>query len=276
MKHSSEKNRILNIYALHGFTGSGFDFSPLKASLTSDLDDFGERVNWLCPSLPGHGESSHVDCSIRGQYDFLSKYIRTNAMQRKVSDSLGEPKNVLIAYSMGARLGLYHAIHQTGYWDAIVLIGVNPGIRSKAERASRRESDKILSEKIEKNGLPWFLDYWKYLPLIKTQSIASESFQEAMQKRKNALDAKGLQNSLVQFGQGVFPDLWDFIPNIQSPVLLINGNLDIKYCEISQRISEIHSQTQCEVIENCGHAPHIECPHPTAKTILAFLKKHLS
>lgn len=275
MKEASDRNSTFNIYLLHGFTGSGLDFSLLKTSIQSVLSSTLEELNWLCPSLPGHGESSAMDCSIQGQYDFLNHYIETNIRQGKLSDSSNEQKNILIAYSMGSRLGLYHATQQTDFWDAIVLIGVNPGIQSDSERALRRESDIKLSESIERNGLPWFLDYWNNLPLIRTQSKASKNFQEAMQKRKQSLDIKGLQNSLVYFGQGTFPDLWDLIPLIRSPFLLINGNLDVKYCEISQKISEIHSEAHCEVIENCGHAPHIESPLATAEAIVAFLKKYL-
>lgn len=275
MKDRSDKNPIFNIYSLHGFTGSGLDFSLLETSIKSLLDGVSVELNWLCPSLPGHGDSSDLNCSIRGQYDFLYQYIEASSRQAKSNFPLNECKNILIAYSMGSRLGLYHAIQQTGFWDAIVLIGVNPGIRSETERALRRESDKQLSDKIAKNGLSWFLDYWKALPLIQTQSKAPDDFQQAMQKRKKSLDVKGLQNSLVHFGQGVFPDLWDSLSSIQSPILLINGNLDLKFSEISRRFLEIHSQVEHQIVKDCGHAPHIESPLATAKAMLPFFKKHL-
>jgi 2-succinyl-6-hydroxy-2,4-cyclohexadiene-1-carboxylate synthase len=275
LNNATDKNLNFNLYLLHGFTGSGLDFSLLKESIESIFENGAVRLRWLCPSLPGHGDSLDIDCSTQGQYDFLSQFIELNLSQVKTCDTVNRRNNILIAYSMGSRLGLYHAIQQTEFWDAIVLIGVNPGIESEAERALRKESDKKLSEKIEANGLPWFLDYWKSQPLIRTQSKASDDFQKAREERKNTLDAQGLQNSLLHFGQGVFPNLWDLIPSIQSPILLINGNLDLKYCAISQRFSESHSGAQCEVIKDCGHAPHIENPQETAKAITAFLKKHL-
>ena len=275
MNNATDKNLNFNLYLLHGFTGSGLDFSLLKESIESIFENGAVRLRWLCPSLPGHGDSSGIDCSTQGQYDFLSQFIELNLSQVKTCDTVNRRKNILIAYSMGSHLGLYHAIQQTEFWDAIVLIGVNPGIQSEADRALRKESDKKLSEKIEANGLPWFLDYWKSQPLIRTQSKASDDFQKAREERKNTLDAQGLQNSLLHFGQGVFPNLWDLIPSIQSPILLINGNLDLKYCAISQRFSESHSGAQCEVIKDSGHAPHIENPQETAKAITAFLKKHL-
>jgi len=274
LKKVTDKNLKFNLYLLHGFTGSGFDFSLLKESIQSHFEDGSVELSWFCPSLPGHGDSLDIDCSVQGHYDFLNQFIELNISQTKTCDTK-LCKNILIAYSMGSRLGLYHAIQQTEFWDAIVLIGANPGIQSESERVLRKESDKKLSEKIEVNGLSWFLDYWKSLPLIRTQSNASNDFLQAREKRKNTLNVKGLQNSLLHFGQGVFPNLWDLVPSIQSPLLLINGNLDPKYCEISQQFSKIHLGAQCEIIENCGHAPHIENPQETAKAIRAFLKKHL-
>ena len=193
MKDTSDKSYIFNIYSLHGFTGSGDDFSLLNKSIESQLVGLSVFINWYCPSLPGHGDSFDLDCSIQGQFDFLDQYIKTVGSQAKASHETKVCKNILIAYSMGSRLGLYHAIQQTDFWDAVVLIGVNPGIQSETERCKRRESDKELSEKIGKHGLAWFLDYWKELPLIKTQSKAPDDFYRAMHERKKSLNSKGVQ-----------------------------------------------------------------------------------
>ena len=273
MKDTSDKSYIFNIYSLHGFTGSGEDFSLLNKFIEAQLEGLSVFINWFCPSLPGHGDSFDLDCSIQGQYNFLDQYIKTRGSQAKACHETKVYKNILIAYSMGSRLGLYHAIQQTDFWDAVVLIGVNPGIQSEIERGKRRESDTELAEKIGKYGLAWFLDYWKELPLIKTQSKAPDDFYRAMQERKKSLNSKGVQKSLVDFGQGVFPDLWGEIEHIQSPILLINGNLDVKYCEISQKISEAHTDAEFHTINDCGHAPHIENALATAKAITAFLKQ---
>ena len=275
MNDTSDKSYIFNIYSLHGFTGSGEDFSLLNKSIESQLEGLPVLINWHCPSLPGHGDSFDLDCSIQGQYNFLVEYIKTRESQVKLCHDPKVFKNILIAYSMGSRLGLYHAIQQTDFWDAVVLIGVNPGIQLETERCKRREFDKKLSEKIGKHGLSWFLDYWKELPLIKTQSKAPDDFYRAMHQRKKSLNYKGVQKSLVDFGQGVFPDLWGEIQHIKSPILLINGNLDAKYCKISQRFSEAHTDAKFYTINDCGHAPHIENPLATAKAITAFLKQRL-
>ena len=275
MKDTSDKSYIFNIYSLHGFTGSGEDFSLLNKSIEAQLESVSVFINWYCPSLPGHGDSFDLDCSIQGHYNFLDKYIKTRGSQAKACHETKVCKNILIAYSMGSRLGLYHAIQQTDFWDAVVLIGVNPGIQSETGRAKRRESDRKISEKIGKHGLSWFLDYWKELPLIKTQSKAPDDFYQAMQERKKSLNSKGVQKSLVDFGQGVFPDLWGEIQHIQSPILLINGNRDVKYCKISQKISEAHTDAEFYTINDCGHAPHIENALATAEAITAFLKQRL-
>ena len=185
MKDTSEKSPIFNIYSLHGFTGSGEDFSLLKKYIESLLEGVSLVIKWYCPNLPGNGDSFDLDCSIQGQYNYLDQYIKSRISQTDASHSLKVCKNILIAYSMGSRLGLYHAIQQTDFWDAVVLIGVNPGIQSETERGKRREFDKKLSEKIGKHGLAWFLDYWKELPLIKTQSKAQMIFIEPCTSERN-------------------------------------------------------------------------------------------
>ena len=243
-----------------GFIGSNLVETILKKKLAKKI--------YVIDNYSSGSKKNHIT-------NKTVQYIKNEGGQLKACHKKKVCKNILIAYSMGSRLGLYHAVQQTDFWDAVLLIGVNPGIQSETERAKRRESDKKLSEKIGKHGIAWFLDYWKDLPIIKTQSKAPGNFYQAMHERKKSLNAKGLQNSLVDFGLGVYPDLWGEIHRIQSPILLINGNLDIKYCEISQKILEAHTEFQFHAINDCGHAPHIENASATAEVITAFLKQRL-
>ena len=46
LKDTSDKSYIFNIYSLHGFTGSGEDFSILNKSIEAQLESLSVFINW--------------------------------------------------------------------------------------------------------------------------------------------------------------------------------------------------------------------------------------
>ena len=115
---------------------------------------------------------------------------------------------------MGSRLGLYHTIQQTDFWDAVVLIGVNPGIQSEKSAVKEENSTRSFLRKSVNMGL---LGFWitEELPLIKTQSKAPDDFYRAMHERKKSLKAKDCK-TVSRIWARCFPDLWGEIQSIQS------------------------------------------------------------
>jgi len=244
----------MEILAAHGFTGTGSDFEPLVKTI---------KASWLTPDLPGHATAAHLDCSIHSMVQFIDIQAR----------KLEGQSNILCGYSMGARAALLHALRQPTKWRALILISVNPGIRDEDSRNTRRREDHELAKKIEREGVQSFLKYWQSTPMIRTQSsIPSQSLRKMQENRKNHT-AIGLSNSLRQFGQGSFPDLWDQLNTLTMPILCLSGANDIKYTSIATQISRQVDSAQSICIEAAGHMPHLENTLDSAVAINSFLRQ---
>ncbi len=258
------RDRSLQFLALHGFTGCGADFAPLRQLLGGLHETATAPIGWHCPDLPGHGPDPSLDCSPRATLDFLQ-------MQASAFDAQHSTFDVLLAYSMGARAALLHATVRPDAWDALILVSPNPGIEAESERAGRRRSDHALADRIEREGLEAFLEFWQQQPLIRSQQSIPAPWSEAMRANRLRHTAQGLAASLRQFGQGSCPDLWPDLPKLTMPVLLLTGEADAKYTATAERMHRALPNARHLSIPASGHAPHLERPSPACQAIRSFL-----
>ncbi len=174
---------------------------------------------------------------------------------------------------MGARAALLHATAHPELWDALILISPNPGIEDAAERAARRKSDESLALRIEREGIPAFLEFWQNTPIIRSQQNIRPDWLHTMQASRLCHTAPGLTASLRQFGQGSCPNLWPELSKLTMPVLCITGAVDEKYGAIAAHIQARLPHATHHVIPAAGHMPHLEAPDPTAAAIRKFVDK---
>lgn len=249
-------NHPFQILALHGFTGCGEDFLYLDTATPS-------KWHWHCPDLPGHGPAPQLDCRPTATQAFIAR----NCSKRQTSDA----PNVLLGYSMGARAALQHAVLYPDQWDALILISGHPGIEIEDERTARRRSDAELADRIERDGVHAFLDFWQQTPMIRSQQNICSEWRETMQANRFKHTASGLASSLRQFGQGSCPNLWPKLHQLTMPILLITGEQDRKYTTIAQRMRQLLPQATHNTIPNVGHMPQLESPKVTLEAIQTFL-----
>lgn len=174
---------------------------------------------------------------------------------------------------MGARAALLHAIANPLNWDALILISANPGIEDEAERTARATSDAALAQRIIREGVPAFLEFWQQTPIIRSQQHIRTDWLATMQQHRLQHTAEGLAASLEQFGAASCPNLWPRLSKLQCPILLISGERDSKYCAIAKRMQNKLPQAQWVSIPSVGHMPHLEAPEATASAICSFLKQ---
>lgn len=248
---STKRNRVL---ALHGFTGRGEDFAEFSP-LCHTIDA------WHCPDLPGHGPNPQIDCTPEATVAFI--------------DTHANAANILLGYSMGARAALLHAVKNPAYWDALILISPNPGIEAAGERHKRQAADEKLAQMIEQVGLASFLSYWQSRPLIQSQQRIKTSWREAMGRNRLQHSEAGLASSLRGFGQGSYPNLWNKVAALSTPMLLITGTEDHKYTGIAERLTAGLIHSEHSRIASASHMPHLEMPEATAKLIDRFIAGHL-
>src|SRR5690606_8162374 len=135
---------------LHGFTGSGESWAPLRSALSG-------QFSTVTVDLPGHGRSgSPVEPAPYALRSFASGLC-------KVLDQLGIGRVAVVGYSLGGRATLRFVLEHADRVAALVLESASPGIPDPAERAERVSSDAELANFIESEGVEAFVARWESL-----------------------------------------------------------------------------------------------------------------
>jgi len=243
---------------LHGFTGSADEWAPLLPALAA-------RRDVIAVDLIGHGRSSAPADPDR------------YAMERCVADllalldQLGIGEAELLGYSMGGRVALQLAAAAPGRVRALLLESASPGIADPAERAARAASDDALADQIEARGLAWFADHWAAIPLFASQARLPEAERAALRERRLRASTQGLANSLRGMGAGRQSPLWERLPGLGMPALLVSGALDAKYVAIGTAAAGLLPNARHTVVPGAGHTVHMEQPEAFAEVVVGFL-----
>ncbi|MCA9660364.1 MAG: alpha/beta fold hydrolase, partial [Myxococcales bacterium] len=111
------------IVALHGFAGSGEDFSPLIAAPGDALD-----CDWITVDIPGHGRSAAPERAAA----YAMPAVAAGLAELLAAVTRGP--YVLLGYSMGGRLALSLVLGDGAaglVWPrpaGLILVGATPGI----------------------------------------------------------------------------------------------------------------------------------------------------
>lgn len=246
------------VVLLHGFTGSTTTWSPLVSSLRDEFTT-------VAVDLPGHGRSSAPREARRYGLTRLADDLAT------VLDNVHLPRVVLLGYSLGGRAALHFALRHPARLAALVLESSSPGIQNGTERAARAEADDELAEAIERDGTEAFTDRWERLPLWASQAGLPPATVAALRAQRLANDAQGLANSLRGTGQGSNPDVSKQLSQLAHPALLIAGALDEKYATAARRMAATMPLARAAIVEQAGHAVHLERPVEFATLVREFL-----
>ena len=236
------------IVALHGFTGSGADFDPLRACLhpTHPL---------ATPDLPGHGSN--------GSQRQLAAYSLAAHME-VISEAATAPQITLIGYSMGGRLALHWAIAHPDRVRRLILIGASPGLATPEERDERRLGDATVAEFIRTRGLEAFFKYWHNQTFFQPMLRLPKERLDPILARRAQNDPEGLALSLENIGTGTLPSLWHRLKEIRFPVDLVSGEHDVKFTRLAHEMGAHLPKARHSLIEGAGHAVHLEKPSDLA------------
>ena len=243
---------------LHGFTGSANSWG----SLLDAFANMGSQV--IALDMLGHGQSSAPVDPERYSMEHCQADIIAALQQFGVAPQ----QAILLGYSMGGRVALYTAL--SGYFHALILESASPGLLDPVERAQRQQSDNALADRIEREGIFAFIDYWQDIPLFASQQHMPPERRVAQRAQRLANTTIGLANSLRGLGTGVQPDLHDRLQELILPVLLIAGALDSKFCGIAHQMARQLPNSQVAIVPDAGHAVHLEQPEHFVALIQAF------
>ena len=238
------------LVCFHGFLGNALDWLPLVEA----LDPPGPC---LCLDLPGHGKSGTV------AWEFWDEFIDAIA-----ADLEGRrlPPVPLLGYSMGGRVALHLALRHPRLFSALVLESASPGLRTEEERVHRHIQDQQLGARIARllaesgedhAAYESFLREWYAQPLFHTLARNQIALNQLIKKRSAAPPAQPGE-ALRLLGVGAQPSLWEALPALDIPTLVIVGEEDRKYRLLGETMSECCPRIALEVFANCSHNVHLE------------------
>lgn len=256
---SDGSNSLPVIVFLHGFTGS-------TATWQSVVDILGGEYKTVAVDLTGHGETAVPKESSR--YSMAEQIADLEALV----DELKLTSFTLVGYSMGGRVALAYAHRYPERVSSLILESASPGIKAESERLERKETDKKLSERIIRDGISLFVEFWENIALFNSQKRLSTETQNAVRAERLSQSATGLANSLIGMGTGSQQSYWGELHTINLPVLLITGEIDTKFVNIAQEMLEYLPLGKHRTIKDAGHAIHVEKP-----TLFAtMVKEHIT
>lgn len=234
------------VVLLHGFTGSPDSFGEVRERLASRPT--------LSPRLLGHGERAPGVDGFEAEVDRLARLLPDEPV-------------ILAGYSLGARLALGITSRHPKRVRSAVLVGVNPGLRSAAEREQRRAEDRTWIELLETGGLDAFIAAWERQPLFASQTSLPERVRERRQNERRAHDPRELARSLRLTGLAEMPDYWADLPRITQPVTLLAGENDEKFRNLASAASKLLPRGRFEIAGGASHDVLLERPDLVAVAI---------
>jgi 2-succinyl-6-hydroxy-2,4-cyclohexadiene-1-carboxylate synthase len=241
---------------LHGFTQSGRSWRELIATMPAGW-------RWIVPDLRGHGET-------RMQPGAPCTMDACTADLELLWDHLGIDRSHLVGYSMGGRLALHVAARRQERLISLLTIGAHAGLEQEA-RDGRRQGDDALAQRIEKDGLEAFINYWSALPLFAGLERRGPSFVAQLRAERMRNTTAGLAASLRGMGAGQMEPLWDELGRVAVPSTFVAGQLDHGYVASARRLASIVPNSRVEVVLRAGHAVHLERPEAFARVLAAHL-----
>ncbi len=134
-----------------------------------------------------------------------------------------------------------------------------------AEREARRRADGRLADQIDGSTIEQFAARWAQTPVLAGQPRAVGAAVHADRLRNRPA---GLARALRGLGTGALPSLWDRLPELELPVVLVVGERDQKFRAIaSEMVAAGLDDAAVIIVPGVGHAVHLEAPGAVARAI---------
>ena len=221
-----------SILALHGFLGSESDFDLWRPILEKD----GSRIHTfnLWQEIDAFYTTQGVRPVDRRDLDesgFMYIAKKINEVARTVG------AEVLLGYSLGARLSLYAFAQDPAKWQEVLLLSCHPGLTNENDRANRWNSDLVWSEKIRlaSNWAEFMLE-WNSQSVFQTDHERSNlEVTNGPSLQKPSCDREILAKSILTFSLSK-QRFWDFheIPQTNK-IKWFTGSDDKKFTDLAKR-----------------------------------------
>ena len=195
-----------------------------------------------------------------------------HTFEGRLGEIAEHPGAVLVGYSLGGRLALRAALRSPESFSAVVLVGSTAGIEEGPLRVARAEGDERLASWIEAASMEDVVTLWERQPLFADQS---DALVEAQRPGRLSQDQRSLALLLRTAGQGALEPVWHELSQLELPVLAIAGARDDGYTRAAKRIASTAPKGRAAIVEEAGHAAHLQQPAAVAALIAGFLDEEL-
>jgi 2-succinyl-6-hydroxy-2,4-cyclohexadiene-1-carboxylate synthase len=191
-----------------------------------------------------------------------------HSFEGRLREIEGSGASVLVGYSLGGRIALRAALRSPESYRALVLVGTTAGIEEGPLRVARAEADEKLASWIEAMPMEDIVALWERQPLFADQS---DALVEAQRPGRLSQDPRSLALLLRTAGQGTLEPVWHELRSLELPLLAIAGARDDGYSRAAKRIASTAPNGRAAIVENAGHAPHLQRPDEVADLVTEFL-----
>lgn len=246
------------ILFVHGFMGKGKIWQPV-------INNLSDRLYSTAVDLPGHGKTMADLRSL--DFEVLSDALIA------FLDDLGLSNPVMVGYSLGGRISLYTALKYPDKFRALVIESASPGIEDAVEREQRLNHDREIAEKLRHSSdLRLFMEAWYRQPVFRN---LDNDLKQRIIAKKSGNDPELLAEVVEKLSQGRQPSLWTKLCNWTKPALIVAGEFDRKYVEISRSMASILPAAELKIIKNAGHIVHLENKKDFATALNSFLDSYI-
>ena len=238
---------------LHGLLGSGRDWRQV-------VDILAPFYYCLTLDLPGHGHSRLLSPS---GFEEVNRQICRTLEHRNIGSY------VLIGYSMGARLAMYHACFPEpgcrSRLAGLVVEGGHFGL-PPADRAARLANDEKWACRFASEPIAQVLADWYRQPVF---SSLNHDQRQSLIARRSDNQGSAIAQMLPATSLARQPLLQSILAGLELPVHYICGENDKKFKDLAEQ-----SGLSLTVIPEAGHNVHAEQPDAFAMALKQFLTKN--
>ncbi|MCH7643730.1 MAG: 2-succinyl-6-hydroxy-2,4-cyclohexadiene-1-carboxylate synthase [Myxococcales bacterium] len=256
--HVAEMGSGTPVVLLHGFTGS----ARAMACVAGGLSD---RHRTLSVDLVGHGRSAAPRDAAAYSMAACVGQLASVLEELDVHDAH------LIGYSMGGRVALAFCVAHPARVASALLVGASAGFRDPQQRMDRARDDEALAERIEREGVEAFVEFWISQPfLVDERRLGARGVAEARKLRLEN-SAHGLAASLRGMGAGAQPPVHGALARIAVPICLAVGEEDLKFRALAVQMSQELPNARVEIVPEAGHSAHTDNPAAFLELARRFL-----